>query len=79
MKIKQLLLIIFLLIIEHNYCQVNSFESDLIDYNLDSDTIKNRLAQLDAKTPLELNFTPEVEKRKKRKKKSREGFYNENI
>ena len=58
MKIKQLLLIVFLLIIEYNHCQVNSFESDLIDYNLDSDTIKNRLAQLDAKTPLDLYFTP---------------------
>ena len=79
MKIKQLLLIIFLLIIEHNYCQVNSFESDLIDYNLDSDTIKNRLAQLDAKTPLDLYFTPEVEKRIKRYIKSRVGFYKDNI
>ena len=79
MKIKQLLLIIFLFIIEHNYCQVNSFKSDLIDYNLDSDTIKNRLAQLDAKTPLDLYFTPEVEKRIKRYIKSRVGFYNDNI
>ena len=51
MQIKQLFLIIFFFIIEHNYCQINNFESDLIDYNFYSDTIKNRLARLDAKTP----------------------------
>ena len=79
MQIKQLFLIIFFFIIEHNYCQINSFESDLIDYNFDSDTIKNRLARLDAKTPLELYFTPEVEKRIKRYLKTRVDFYNDNI
>ena len=79
MQIKQLFLIIFFFIVEHNYCQTNSFESDLIDYNFDSDTIKNRLARLDAKTPLELYFTPEVEKRIKRYLKTRVDFYNDNI
>tara|TARA_B100000963_G_C22597705_1_gene658703 strand:+ start:345 stop:1490 length:1146 start_codon:yes stop_codon:yes gene_type:complete len=79
MQTKQLFLIIFFFIIEHNYCQINSFESDLIDYNLYSDTIKNRLARLDAKTPLELYFTPEVEKRIKRYLKTRVDFYNDNI
>ncbi len=79
MQIKQLFLIIFFFIIEHNYCQINSFESDLIDYNFDSDTIKNRLARLDAKTPLDLYFTPEVEKRIKRYLKTRVDFYNDNI
>ena len=79
MQIKQLFLIIFFFIIEHNYSQINSFESDLIDYNFDSDTIKNRLARLDAKTPLELYFTPEVEKRIKRYLKTRVDFYNDNI
>ena len=79
MQTKQLFLIIFFFIIEHNYCQINSLESDLIDYNFYSDTIKNRLARLDAKTPLELYFTPEVEKRIKRHLKTRVDFYNDNI
>ncbi len=79
MQIKRLFLIIFFFIIEHNYCQVNSFEGDIIDYNFDSDTIKNRLARLDAKTPLELYFTPEVEKIIKRYLKTRVDFYNDNI
>ena len=79
MQIKQLFLIIFFFIIEYNYCQVNSFESDLIDYNFDSDTIKSRLAKIDVKTPLELYFTPQVEKTIKRYLKTRLGFYKDNI
>ena len=63
MQIRQLLLIIFLFIINHSYCQVDNFERNLMDYNFDSDTIKNRLARLDAKTPIDIYFTPEVEKR----------------
>ncbi len=79
MQIRLLLLIIFLFIINHCYCQADSFERNLMDYNFDSDTIKNRLARLDAKTPIDIYFTPEVEKRIKEYLKETLGFYKDNI
>ena len=50
-----------------------------MDYNFDSDTIKNRLARLDAKTPIDIYFTTEVEKRIKEYLKEMLGFYKDNI
>ena len=79
MQIRQLLLIIFLFIINYSYCQFDNFERNLMDYNFDSDTIKNRLARLDAKTPIDIYFTPEVEKRIKEYLKEMLGFYKDNI
>ena len=79
MQIRLLLLIIFLFIINHCYCQADNFERNLMDYNFDSDTIKNRLARLDAKTPIDIYFTPEVEKRIKEYLKEMLGFYKDNI
>jgi len=79
MKIKYIFFIIFSFLAQHSHTQENIQEEVLNEYNLNSDTIRNRLEKLDAKTPLEIYFTPEVEKTIKRYLKTRVDFYNENI
>ena len=49
------------------------------DNNFDSDTIRERLKKLDSKTPIELFFTPDVEKTIKKYLKTRLKFYKKNI
>ena len=79
MKIKYIFFIIFSFLGQHSHTQENIQEEVLNEYNLNSDTIRNRLEKLDAKTPLEIYFTPEVEKTIKRYLKTRVDFYNKNI
>ena len=68
MKTYQFLLIIFSFFISSSYSQID-------ESNLNSDTIKNRLERLNAKTPIELYFTPSVEKTIKRYLNTRLEFY----
>ena len=72
MKTYQFLLIIFSFFISSSYSQID-------ESNLNSDTIKNRLERLNAKTPIELYFTPSVEKTIKRYLNTRLEFYEKNI
>ena len=72
MKNYQLLLIIFSFFISSAYSQID-------ESNFNSDTIKNRLERLNAKTPIELYFTPSVEKTIKRYLNTRLEFYEKNI
>ena len=72
MKTYHLLLIIFSFFISSSYSQID-------ESNLNSDTIKNRLERLNAKTPIELYFTPSVEKTIKRYLNTRLEFYEKNI
>ena len=72
MKTNQLSLIIFLFFICSAYSQIN-------ESNFNSDTIKNSLERLNTKTPIELYFTPSVEKTIKRYLNTRLEFYEKNI
>ena len=72
MKNYQLLLIIFSFFISSAYSQID-------ESNFNSDTIKNRLERLNTKTPIELYFTPSVEKTIKRYLNTRLEFYKKNI
>ena len=72
MKNYQLLLIIFSFFIFSAYSQID-------ESNFNSDTIKNRLERLNTKTPIELYFTPSVEKTIKRYLNTRLEFYKKNI
>jgi len=72
MKNYQLLLIIFSFFISSAYSQID-------ESNFNSDTIKNRLERLNTKTPIELYFTPSVEKTIKRYLNTRLEFYEKNI
>ena len=72
MNTSQFLLIIFSFFISSSYSQID-------ESNLNSDTIKNRLERLNAKTPIELYFTPSVEKTIKRYLNTRLEFYEKNI
>jgi len=58
-----------------------SVDTDVLinESNFNSDTIKNRLERLNKKTPIELYFTPSVEKTIKRYLKTRVNFYKKNI
>ena len=67
MKSKYLFFLFFYFFIQSNHSQ--------IDANFDSDTIKNRLERLNAKTPLELFFSPDLEKTIKKYLKTRVNFY----
>ncbi len=78
MKTTRIALIIFSFFICSAFSQaVNEKEIDQSNFN--SDTIKNRLERLNAKTPIELFFTPSVEKTIKRYLKTRIDFYKANI
>lgn len=72
MKTNQLFLIIFSLFICCAYSQID-------ESNFNSDTIKNRLERLNAKTPIEIYLTPSVEKTIKRYLNTRVEFYKKNI
>ena len=72
MKTYHLLLIIFSFFISSSYSQIDKS-------NFNSDTIKNRLERLNTKTPIELYFTPSVEKTIKRYLNNRLEFYKKNI
>ena len=78
MKNYQLLLIIFSFFISSSYSQIDD-KKQIDESNLNSDTIKNRLERLNAKTPIELYFTPSVEKTIKRYLNTRLEFYEKNI
>ena len=79
MKAKQLVLVLFCLLVCSVYSQ--SVETDVLinESNFNLDTIKNRLERLNKKTPIELYFTPSVEKTIKRYLKTRVNFYKKNI
>lgn len=78
MKNRRIALIIFSFFICSAFSQtINDKEIDQSNFN--SDTIKNRLERLNAKTPIELFFTPSVEKTIKRYLKTRIDFYKANI
>ena len=79
MKAKQLVLVLFCLLVCSVYSQ--SVDTDVLinESNFNSDTIKNRLERLNKKTPIELYFTPSVEKTIKRYLKTRVNFYKNNI
>ena len=72
MKTYHLFLIIFSFFISSAYSQID-------ESNFNSDTIKNRLERLNTKTPIELYFTPSVEKTIKRYLNTRLEFYEKNI
>ena len=77
MKSRRIALIIFSFFICSAFSQtINDKEIDQSNFN--SDTIKNRLERLNAKTPIELFFTPSVEKTIKRYLKTRIDFYKAN-
>ena len=78
MKTKQLILIIFSTIMFSAYSQTD-IKQEIDQSNFDSDTIKNRLERLNAKTPIDLYFTPSVEKTIKRYLNTRVEFYKRNI
>ena len=79
MKAKQLVLVLFCLLVCSVYSQ--SVDTDVLinESNFNLDTIKNRLERLNKKTPIELYFTPSVEKTIKRYLKTRVNFYKKNI
>lgn len=79
MKAKQLVLVLFCLLVCSVYSQ--SVDTDVLinESNFNSDTIKNRLERLNKKTPIELYFTPSVEKTIKSFLKTRVNFYKKNI
>jgi len=72
MKTYQPLLIIFSFFISSAYSQID-------ESNFNSDTIKNRLERLNTRTPIEIYFTPSVEKTIKRYLNTRLDFYKKNI
>ncbi len=78
MKTYQLLLITFSFFISSSYSQIDD-KKQIDESNFNSDTIKNRLERLNTKTPIELYFTPSVEKTIKRYLKTRLEFYKKNI
>ena len=78
MKTYHLFLIIFSFFISSSYSQIDD-KKQIDESNLNSDTIKNRLERLNAKTPIELYFTPSVEKTIKRYLNTRLEFYKKNI
>ena len=78
MKTNQLLLIIFSFFICSAYSQIDD-KKQIDESNFNSDTIKNRLERLNAKTPIEIYFTPSVEKTIKRYLNTRLEFYKKNI
>ena len=78
MKTYQLLLITFSFFISFSYSQIDD-KKQIDESNFNSDTIKNRLERLNAKTPIELYFTPSVEKTIKRYLNTRLEFYKKNI
>ena len=74
MKAKQLVLVLFCLLVCSVYSQ--SVDTDVLinESNFNSDTLKNRLERLNKKTPKELYFTPSVDKPIKRYLKTRVNF-----
>ena len=72
MKTYQPLLIIFSFFISSAFSQID-------ESNFNSDTIKNRLERLNTRTPIEIYFTPSVEKTIKRYLNTRLEFYKKNI
>ena len=72
MKTYQFFLIIFSFFISSAYSQID-------ESNFNSDTIKNRLERLNTRTPIEIYFTPSVEKTIKRYLNTRLDFYKKNI
>ena len=78
MKTYQLLLITFSFFISFSYSQIDD-KKQIDESNFNSDTIKNRLERLNTRTPIELYFTPSVEKTIKRYLKTRLEFYKKNI
>jgi len=79
MKAKQLVLVLFCLLVCSVYSQSVHTYVLINESNFNSDTIKNRLERLNKKTPIELYFTPSVEKTIKRYLKTRVNFYKKNI
>jgi len=79
MKAKQLVLVLFCLLVCSVYSQSVNTDVLINESNFNSDTIKNRLERLNKKTPIELYFTPSVEKTIKRYLKTRVNFYKKNI
>ena len=79
MKIKYLFLILCSFFIHNSVPQEHNAEVVFDDNNFDSDTIRERLKKLDSKTPIELFFTPDVEKTIKKYLKTRLKFYKKNV
>ena len=79
MKIKYFFLILFSFFIHNSVPQEHIAEMVFDDNNFDSETIRERLTKLDSKTPIELFFTPDVEKTIKKYLKTRLKFYKKNI
>ena len=79
MKIKYLFLILFSFFIHNSVPQEHNAEMVFDDNNFDSETIRERLTKLDSKTPIELFFTPDVEKTIKKYLKTRLKFYKKNV
>ena len=79
MKIKYLFLILCSFFIHNSVPQEHNAEVVFDDNNFDSETIRERLTKLDSKTPIELFFTPDVEKTIKKYLKTRLKFYKKNI
>ncbi len=79
MKAKQLVLVLFCFLVCSVYSQSVDTHVLINESNFNSDTIKNRLERLNKKTPIELYFTPSVEKTIKRYLKTRVNFYKKNI
>ena len=78
MKTKQFLIIIFSFFICSTHPQSEN-KKELDQSNFNPDTIKTRLERLNAKTPIDLYFTPSVEKTIKRYLNTRVEFYKKNI
>ena len=78
MKTYQPLLIIFLFFISFAYSQIDD-KKQIDELNFNSDTIKNRLERLNTRSPIEIYFTPSVEKTIKRYLNTRLDFYKKNI
>ena len=79
MKIKYFFLILFSFFIHNSVPQEHNAEMVFDDNNFDSETIRERLTKLDSKTPIELFFTPDVEKTIKKYLKTRLKFYKKNV
>ena len=78
MKTYHLFLIIFSFFTSSSYSQIDD-KKQIDESNFNPDTIKNRLERLNTKTPIELYFTPSVEKTIKRYLNTRLEFYEKNI
>ena len=78
MNVKFLVLFFYIVFLNHGSSQDLNKAHAINPQNFNPDTIANRLERLNAKTPFELYFTPEVEKKIKSYLKNRVVFYKKN-